>query len=299
MGPPRRSRKPAAQLRVPPDKIFGVGKPLLKNKLPLYSEVGKALMLKAEEDRLKRESKEIDFKRSTADVCKMVLDVYADAVVPTIQEHKVKEKVHDLWRMRREALQALAKGNVGKFRKKKKNGRTKRLFSDVQDSLFDVADDNKVPLSSKAFLQAQREPGRRGFIGGVNKEETMNVKAQLKRKELKAKQKEEQEKRRQECSEEIEAQFEKVSFELSELESEGGDESDPEYQPCVDNRKTREERRISRKRKLEWETNVAETADRFKISDDATAHLANSLSCAEEDENKGRGQKKMFFFTLT
>ena len=123
----------------------------------------------------------------------------------------------------------------------------------------------------------------------------MNVKAQLKRKELKAKQKEEQEKRRQECSEEIEAQFEKVSFELSELESEGGDESDAEYQPCVDNRKTREERRISRKRKLEWETNVAETADRFKISDDATAHLANSLSCAEEDENKGRGQKKCFF----
>ena len=26
------------------------------------------------------------------------------------------------------------------------------------------------------FLQAQREPGRRGFIGGVNKEETRNVK---------------------------------------------------------------------------------------------------------------------------
>ena len=65
MGVPRRSRKPAAQLRVPPDKIFGVGKPLLKNKLPLYSEVGRALMLKAEEDRLKRKSKEIDFKRST------------------------------------------------------------------------------------------------------------------------------------------------------------------------------------------------------------------------------------------
>ena len=41
MGPPRRSRKPAAQLRVPPDKIFGVGKPLLKNKLPLYSALVK------------------------------------------------------------------------------------------------------------------------------------------------------------------------------------------------------------------------------------------------------------------
>ena len=158
MGPPRRSRKPAAQLRVPPDKIFGVGKPLLKNKLPLYSEVGKALMLKAEENRLERKSKEIDSKRSTADVCKMVLDVYADAVVPTIQEHKVKEKVHDLWRMRREALQALAKGNVGKFRKKKKNGRTKRLFSDVQDSLFDVADDNKdLPCSTTAVERGVKE----------------------------------------------------------------------------------------------------------------------------------------------
>ena len=128
MGVTRRSRKPAAQLRLPPDKIFGVGKPLLKNKLPLYSEVGKALMLKAEEDRLKRESKEIDFKRSTADVCKMVLDVYADAVVPTIQEHKVKEKVQDLWRMRREALQALAKGNVGKFRKKEEEWQNQETF---------------------------------------------------------------------------------------------------------------------------------------------------------------------------
>ena len=113
--------------------------------------------------------------------------------------------------------------------------------------------------------QAQREPGRRGFIGGVNKEETRNVKEQMKRNELKAKQKEKQEKRRQECSEEIEAQFEKVSFELSELESEGGDESDPEYQPCVDKKKTREERRMLRKRKSEWETKVAETADRFNI----------------------------------
>jgi len=154
MGVPRKSRKPAAQLRVPPDKIFGAGKPLLKNKLPLYSEVGKALMFKAEEDRLRRKSKEIDCKRSTAEVCKMVLEVYADAVVPTIQEHKVREKVHDLWRMRREALRAISDGTVGKFKKKKKNGRTKRVFSDVQETLFDVADDKKVPESSRDFLQA-------------------------------------------------------------------------------------------------------------------------------------------------
>ena len=138
MGVPRRSRKPAAQLRAPPDKIFGAGKPLLKNKLPRYSEVGKALILKAEEDRLKRKSKEIDCKRSTDEVCKMVLEVYADAVVPTIQKHKVREKIHNLWRMRREAVVALAKGTVGKFKKKKKNGRTKRTFADVQNLLFDV-----------------------------------------------------------------------------------------------------------------------------------------------------------------
>ena len=68
MGVPRRSRKPAAQLRAPPDKIFGEGKPLLKNKLPMYSEIGKALMLKAEEDWLRRRSKEIDLKRSTAEL---------------------------------------------------------------------------------------------------------------------------------------------------------------------------------------------------------------------------------------
>ena len=38
-----------------------------------------------------------------------------------------------------------------------------------------------------------------------------------------------------------------------------------------------------KKRKAEWETKVAETADRFKIS---AAHLANSLSCAKENKDE-------------
>ena len=89
-------------------------------------------MFKAEEDRLRRKSKEIDCKRSTAEVCKMVLEVYADAVVPTIQEHKVREKVHDLWRMRREALRAISDGTVGKFKKKKKNGKAKTTVNSTR-----------------------------------------------------------------------------------------------------------------------------------------------------------------------
>ena len=120
----------------------------------------------------------------------------------------------------------------------------------------------------------------------MNQEETRNAEEQLKREELKAKKREKEEQRRQECSEAIESQFEKVSCELSELESDVGDESDPEYQPCVDKKKTREGKRMLRKRKAEWETKVAETADRFKISCDAAAHLANSLSCAEENKDK-------------
>ena len=59
MGRVKGSKAPYSKFRVLPDNIFGVGKPLQLNKLPLVSEVGSALAFEAEQDRLERGSNEI------------------------------------------------------------------------------------------------------------------------------------------------------------------------------------------------------------------------------------------------
>ena len=101
---------PHFKVRRPDDKVFGRKKPLPRTKLPLYSEVGSALIFEAENDRLERELKEIDCKEATDRVTKDILGIYKIADVSTIDPKKVKEKVHDLWRMRREALKAASNG---------------------------------------------------------------------------------------------------------------------------------------------------------------------------------------------
>ena len=56
--------------------------------------------------------------------------------------------------MRRTALKAWSNGVKGKFKRKKKNGKVKKSFSEVSESLFDVADDKNVPENARAFLEA-------------------------------------------------------------------------------------------------------------------------------------------------
>ena len=70
------SKAPTAKLRAPPDNLFGEGKPLQLNKLPLVSEVGSALAFEAEQDRLERGSNEIRSNEATDTVVKQVLNVY-------------------------------------------------------------------------------------------------------------------------------------------------------------------------------------------------------------------------------
>ena len=88
MGRVKGSKAPSAKLRAPPDKIFGVGKPLKVNKLPLVSEVGSALAFEAEQDRLERGSNEIRCIEATDTVAKQVLNVYEAARIPTIAKTK-------------------------------------------------------------------------------------------------------------------------------------------------------------------------------------------------------------------
>ena len=84
MDPVKGSKKPPAKLRSPPDKIFRTRKPLPRNKLPLNCEVGSALAYQAENFRLERGSKEIDYKNATDVVTKEVLEIYEKASIPTI-----------------------------------------------------------------------------------------------------------------------------------------------------------------------------------------------------------------------
>lgn len=74
-------------------------------------------------------------------------------------------------------------------------------FKESLDDLFDIAHDNAMKMitiaEDRAFLQAQREKGRRGYIGGVHKktvekqekkrkrdeEESWRIEAELRRKQ--------------------------------------------------------------------------------------------------------------------
>ena len=85
MGRVKGREAPSTKLRAPPDNVFGVGKPLQVNKLPLVSEVGSALAFEA-----------FGPHEATDTVTKQVLNVYETASIPTIAKNKVKEKVHDL-----------------------------------------------------------------------------------------------------------------------------------------------------------------------------------------------------------
>ena len=98
--------------------MFGVRRPLLNTKLPLNKKVGCALAFEAEMERKKRDKrdkKEIDCKDATEKVTDKVLEVYSRLSIPTINRNKVKDRVQDLWRMRRE--QIMAKGAGGKWKK--------------------------------------------------------------------------------------------------------------------------------------------------------------------------------------
>ena len=122
MGRPAGSKAPPAQLKQGDDRVFGARRPLLNGKLPLNKEVASALAYEAEMERKRRNKKadNIDCKDATEKVVIKVMEVYKRCNIPTIQRHKVKEKVHDFWRLRRETRGA------GGTARKKKNGKVKK-----------------------------------------------------------------------------------------------------------------------------------------------------------------------------
>ena len=82
----------------------------------------------------------------------------------------MKKKVRDLWRMRKEALEDIARGQTaeGRGRRKKKNGKVKRKYNKIADKLFEIADNKNVLDSEVEFLEVQRKSGRKGFIDRID-----------------------------------------------------------------------------------------------------------------------------------
>ena len=119
MGRPKGSKAPLPKLRSGPDKVFGVRRPLPINKLPLVKDIGSALAYEAEMQRINNNKSEIDCKDATVKVTNSVLEIYRVASIPTIRKDKVKEKVSDLWRMRKEALEDIARGQTAEGHREK------------------------------------------------------------------------------------------------------------------------------------------------------------------------------------
>ena len=159
MGRPAGSKAPPAKLKQGDDQVFGIRRPLLNTKLPLNKQVARALAYEAEMERKRRNKKEIDCKDATEKVVEKVIEVYSRLYIPTIQRHKVKERVQDFWRMRREAIMAKWAGGKGR---KKKNRKVKKSLCDIAINLFDVVDENNVPDEEKGVPGSPEETGKGG-----------------------------------------------------------------------------------------------------------------------------------------
>ena len=280
MGRPAGSKAPPAKLKQGDDQVFGIRRPLLNTKLPLNKEVAGALAYEAEMERKRRNKKEIDCKDATEKVVEKVIGVYSRLNIPTTQRHKVKERVQDFWRMRREAI--MAKGAGGKGRKKK-NWKVKKRFCDIADSLFDVVDENNVPDEEKEFLGAQRKPGREDCIDGVDKKISTAMSEAKKKENKRVKNKEEEERKlqrlRSKSEKDVEKMNKEVEMEYSDSEEET-DENDNEFKVRYD----RKEKEQKRKRDREAKEKIGEVADRFFMSSDSVAHVANAVRVADNIE---------------
>ena len=246
--------------------------------------MGSALAYEAEVERLRRKNKDyMDYKDATEKVTEQVMVAYDTCNIPTINRKKVKVRVHDLWRMRRETIMKRVKGGEGR---KKKNGKVKKNFSEVAEKLFDVVDEENVPEEEKEFLAAQRKPGREGCVSGVDKILTTARNKAKKKEERRAKNKEEVEEKLERLREKKMKEEEKVSkvveMDYSENE-EGKDENDNDFKGRYD----RKQKAEKRKREKEAEKQIGEVADRFLMSSDGVADVLNAGKKADNTITAG------------
>ena len=276
MGPTKGSKLSPAKIRSKPDKVFGEGRPLPQIKLPFYSEIGSALIYYAEAARMKRNLKDFkDCDEVTDEVTKAVIEVYEKAGIPTISKKKVKQKVKDLWRLRREVIMLKQIGQLDVRKRKKKNGKREQSFAEIAGKLFEVKDNSQLSEGAKIFLEAQREPGRKGNIGDPIVVDSKKI--QEKKKKAETVVNERNKKMKKKSDVECKMLLKQVMFESTEDEDDEHSDEVEEFMVKIDNLEVRE----NSKRKNELKMKIGETVDRFRISNDAAAHLANDMKSVE------------------
>ena len=286
MGLPKGSHKPPAHLRrKDPDPVFGERKALSNKVLPLTSEVGQALIFEAEEERFRKGSKEIDCGQATRVVTKQLVDIYKKASIPTLETPRegrkggrgnILNKVKKLWELRRDEIKRRAvKPFKGVRRCKSKNKIVKKVWNDLKDSLFEIADgDEWVAELEIPFLTDQRGP-RVMEIGDLDVEENAKVNEETAKKEEKKSRKIKQiEKER--------AWIESRNPKRKQVEENIGEEieDNAEHDIDVNFRLTKKSKRQVKQAKLNEEA-IVETADRFGVSNNCVAHIANEIRAAE------------------
>ena len=168
--------------------------------------------------------------------------------------------------------------------------------------MFDVVDEENDPDEEKEFLAAQRKPGREGCIGGIDKIVTAARMEAKQKEEKKAQNKEEKERKLERLRIKSNIDVEKISKVVEVDHGENKEDNDENDNDFTDNdfkgRLNRKERGEKRKREKQAEDKIGEVADRFLMSSDAVAHVANAIRVADntitaEDKDKVINYKRV------
>ena len=132
---------------------LGLPKPLPMNQLPLNKDVGLAY-----EEYLFNDEEYPIHK-----VTDNIIEIYKRASIPTIHKKKIHNKVQNLIQMKKQKLKDLREdprrghaSNIGKFRKKCKNGKVKAKLEDVLNNIFAAADEANIPPLELSFYEDQK-----------------------------------------------------------------------------------------------------------------------------------------------
>ncbi|ESN96890.1 hypothetical protein HELRODRAFT_86023 [Helobdella robusta] len=148
--------------------IYLLGQPLktaiLGNKLPAKGEVMRRFLYI-------HLSEKMTVRDSETAVIREVLPIWQRSIIPTTQEYNAIKKLDDMFKL----WQGLKKHSK---RNSDAQKRQEQAFVHSRKDLFDIAHANAIELiqiqEDREFLLAQREPGRRGYMSGVDHEVLSN-----------------------------------------------------------------------------------------------------------------------------
>ena len=288
----KRREKRGRKLRPRSPAYEGFLKPIPIAQLPTYRDVGLAVEYFKHTDGVKEQA-------AVDQVIKDIVRVYEIASIPTICRREIKKKMGQLLRLKREKLSELkfdkrrsASRVQGKRRKKSKNGKTKSKLSDVLSCLFNIADEARIPAVELSFFVDQKT-ARKMMIGGLDMKVTAKNKRKMERVDKQKQRKEREEERK--ATTNISGTQQWMGLRdvgnRDEQYDEGNEtkgrqkkrkrEDGDEWEECEGDRR----RRGVKKRRTQHEFgkigSIFETAERFGLTDMATAHMVNQVCTTE------------------